>query len=370
MLRYGYFDSDIIGVDDEGMPIFDRAELSDLFALLLASLVSDGVLALPSTCFKVQAAGNGLAIERLPGFGMIKGHFCYDDEPDIMELDPAPQTYSRIDLVVMRLNLLERVVEIIIKKGEEAASPKAPELARPSAGDYFELCLARVTLAAKQATVTQSSISDTRANSAVCGFITQLIDHLDTKVFYEQLDAFYKEFVDKSNTSYEQFEQMARDAYRKFTDDITGYIASLKQDSTDAYNRLVDAMDTFYQELSDQGRGLHDQYSAEIAGFVSQLEEKGNRDLAEITQQLLDFRNTNETEFLEWFERIKGIFGTDPGGNIQNQLDGLASRLSDLSEMLYTGMVTAKLATEAGNFISDDLGRPILAEWPICKCHS
>ena len=36
--RYGYFDSDIIGIDDEGMPIFDRAETSDLFALLFASL--------------------------------------------------------------------------------------------------------------------------------------------------------------------------------------------------------------------------------------------------------------------------------------------------------------------------------------------
>ena len=93
MLRFGYFDSDIIGIDDEGMPIFDRAELSDLFCLLLASLVSDGVLALPDTCFKIRAAGNGLNIERMPGFGMVKGHFCYDDESDSMTLT-APQAYN------------------------------------------------------------------------------------------------------------------------------------------------------------------------------------------------------------------------------------------------------------------------------------
>ena len=32
-MRYGYFDSEITGVDSEGMPIFDRAETSELFRL-------------------------------------------------------------------------------------------------------------------------------------------------------------------------------------------------------------------------------------------------------------------------------------------------------------------------------------------------
>ena len=33
-MRYGYFDSEITGVDSEGMPIIDRAETSELFCLL------------------------------------------------------------------------------------------------------------------------------------------------------------------------------------------------------------------------------------------------------------------------------------------------------------------------------------------------
>lgn len=48
-MRYGYFDSEIIGTDSEGMPIFDRAETSDLFRLLFSKLVSNGVLASPSS---------------------------------------------------------------------------------------------------------------------------------------------------------------------------------------------------------------------------------------------------------------------------------------------------------------------------------
>ena len=37
----------------------------------------------------------------MPGFGMVKGHFCYDDESDIMTLT-APQAYSRIDVFFQR----------------------------------------------------------------------------------------------------------------------------------------------------------------------------------------------------------------------------------------------------------------------------
>lgn len=367
--RYGYFDSDIIGVDDEGMPIFDRAETSDLFALLFANLVSDGVLALPSNCFRVRAAGNGLNLELDPGFGMVKGHFCYNDEVDQLTIETAPQQYSRIDRVVMRCNYLERMVEIVVKTGTEAANPVPPELIRPAAGDYFELCLANIRLAAGQKIITQSSITDTRPDSAVCGYITQLIDHLDTAVFFEQLNKFYEEFVDKSNTSYEQFTKMAADAFKSFTDDITQYIATLKQDSTDAYNNLMSTMNNFYTALSQQGQALHDQYAAELAEYLAELETKGNNELLAITQQLILFKSTNEAEFLEWFEHVKGMLGEDPAGKLQIQVDDLTAQLQDTQTMLITGMVRAKLKTDQGDFITDSTGKPLLIGWPICSCN-
>lgn len=69
-LRYGYFDSEITGYDEEGMPIFDRAESSDFFALFISSLVSDGVLASPGDCFQVIAY-EGMTLKVRPGFGII-----------------------------------------------------------------------------------------------------------------------------------------------------------------------------------------------------------------------------------------------------------------------------------------------------------
>lgn len=370
MFRFGYFDSDIIGVDDEGMPIFDRAETSDLFALLFANMVSDGVLALPSNCFMVRAAGEGLNIEIDPGFGMVKGHFCYNDEVDRMTIETPPQKYSRIDRVVMRCNFLDRMVEIIIKTGEEAATPVPPELIRPAAGDYFELCLANIKLTKGQKLLTQSSISDTRPNSSVCGYITQLIDHLDTAVFFEQLDAFYEEFVRKSDLSYEEFVRKLADAYRSFTNDITAYINTLKQDSADAYDNFLSAMNNFYLTLSQQGQDLHDQYSAELTGYLAELETKGNSDLAAITQQLLDFRNANEKDFLEWLDRIKGMLGEDDTGKLLILIDQLSAQLEDTQAMLFTGMLRTKLVTDQGDHLIDSTtGKPLLVGRPICSCN-
>ena len=182
-MRYGYFDSEITGVDSEGMPIFDRAETSELFRLLFSKLLTNGVLAKPADCFKV----------------------AYDPAPATFQLAAAPTSYSRIDRVVLRCNYLERLCEIIVKTGTAATTPQAPELIQPVSGDYYELGLANVTVSANQTVITQSSINDTRPNSAVCGYITQFIDSIDTEAFYDQFNAFYAEFVAKSNASYSQF---------------------------------------------------------------------------------------------------------------------------------------------------------------------
>ena len=275
-LRYGYFDSEITGIDDEGMPIFDRAETSDLFALLFASLVSDGVLALPSNCFRVRAAGNGLNLELDPGFGMIKGHFCYDNEIRELTVEAAPQKYNRIDRVVIRCNYLERMVEVVIKKGIEAAKPVPPELIRPAAGDYYELCLANIRLTAGQKVITQSSITDTRPDSAVCGYITQLIDHLDTEVFFSQLDTFYREFVEKSDGSYD-----------KFITDMQRYLDSL---------------------------------------IVS-----GDSQLKKIVQILTDIEVDSEQQWQEWFDSIKKTLASVENGEMLEQLLNLMKQMYELA---------------------------------------
>lgn len=345
MLRYGFFDSEIIGYDDENMPIFDRAESSDFLAMFISRIISDGVLALPGDCFQVLA-DEGMNLKVRPGFGIVKGRFAMDTSDFDITVSNAPSAYKRIDRVILRANYLQRLCEIVIKEGEPGEKPVPPELIRPAAGDYFELCLANIQIVAGQKVITQSNITDTRYDSSVCGVVTQLINHLDTSVFFEQLNAFYQEFVDKSNTSYDQFVHMAQQAY----------------------DSLSTMMEGRYTELSQKGEALYDQYNSEIADYILQLKNKGDTDLAILTQQLIDFRNTNETEFLAWVERMKDILGDETVGKLLLKIAGLEDQINEMEEMLLSGSVMAQLLTDDGKYLTDDMGKVLLMDRPICKC--
>lgn len=206
MLRYGYFDSEITGFDEEGMPIFDRAETSEFIAMFLSKIISNGVLAAPPDCFQV-VAGEGMVLKIKPGFGIIQGHFAADEKEAEVEIPKAPATHKRIDRVVLRVNYLQRLCEIIVKPGTADAAPAPPELLQPASGDYYELCLATVAVNSNQTVITQAHITDTRYDSSVCGVVTQLVDHLDTAAFFEQLEAFYKEFMAECGDALDQIEE-------------------------------------------------------------------------------------------------------------------------------------------------------------------
>ena len=209
-IRYGYFDSEVTGVDENGMPVFDRAETSDLFRLLFANLVSSGVLATPGDCFKVNA-DTGLTVRIRPGFAMINGAFAYDAEESTVTLAAANANLPRIDRVVLRCNYLNRLCEIITKTGTPASIPAAPELLQPASGDYYELCLATIRVEAGATSVTQSAITDTRGDSSVCGFITQLIDHLDTSEFMDQLTTWQEEYSAEQQAAFSTWFEAMKD---------------------------------------------------------------------------------------------------------------------------------------------------------------
>lgn len=236
-MRYGYFDSEIIGTDSEGMPIFDRAETSDLFRLLFSKLVSNGVLASPSDCFQVVAA-EGLNVTVRPGFGMINGAFAYDEAENTLTLEKAPAQYSRIDRIVLRCNYADRLCELVVKTGTVANNPVAPKIVQPAAGDYYELGLATVTVGANVTAVTQANITDTRMDSTVCGFITQLIDHLDTSVFFAQLDQFYTEFVSKTEADY----RLSREEYLAMCQDIVDTLNTFEKTAESDFNTWFDTI--------------------------------------------------------------------------------------------------------------------------------
>lgn len=275
MLRFGFFDSEITGYDDEGMPEFDRAESSDFLAMFISRIISDGVLAQPGDCFMVVAY-KALGLKVRPGFGIIQGRFAFDKDEFDIYLEPAHKTYRRIDRIVLRANYRKRMCEIVIKTGIPDVKPIPPELERLAAGDYYELSLATVTVDANQTVITQANIKDTRYDSRVCGIVTQVIDHLDTSVFYEQLNSFYLEFVKKSDASYDKF-------------------------------------------------------SKDMEKYLSGLETSGDSQLKVIADKLKNFETTSEKDFVDWFNSVKAILESAVNGDMLAELLRLVKELYEIA---------------------------------------
>ncbi len=290
MLRSGFFDSEIIGYDEEGMPIFDRAESSDFLALFISSIISDGVLALPGDCFQV-IADKGMNLKVRPGLGIIRGRFAYDKKEFGITIAEAHTDigHKRIDRIILRANYRERLCEIVVKQGTAASDPVPPSLLRPESGDYYELCLAYVTINSKQTTISQSDITDTRLDSNVCGLVTQAIDHLDTSVFYNQLQTKFVEMVAEYTKWKNSFTANQKTTFDTLNADYTAKMKKFLSDSAGQFDTwfsesTTDWTEKFYNWFNILKDQLTDNAALNLQNQIYSI----NAVLREITESEID----------------------------------------------------------------------------------
>ena len=60
--------------------------------------------------------------------------------------------------------------------------------------DYYDLQLATISIPAGSIKITQAQITDTRMNQNVCGWVTGVVDQLDTTTLFNQFEAYFEEF--------------------------------------------------------------------------------------------------------------------------------------------------------------------------------
>lgn len=194
-IKYGFFNS-VNG---------DRVYNAEDIGRYLHGLISSGVYADRSDSLQVLANGD-MTVTVQPGRAMLNGHYLENDEPLVLELEPADEA-RRIDAVVMRLDLSERTCSIYVKTGAPAAGqidPPAPSLIRYE--NAWEWQLAEIFVRARAAAITQSDITDTRADTEVCGWVTGLIKQVDTSTLFKQWQAAYEEQYELSEANQQAME--------------------------------------------------------------------------------------------------------------------------------------------------------------------
>lgn len=158
-----FFDANMVN----GVP--DREYDATSWANYFKGLIGNGVSITPSSNLQV-VAGTGLNVILSPGIAYINGYYYNNTEPLTVPINIANATYPRITSIVIELSLNNR--EIICKTvdGSAQSSPTSPQITQTES--TYQLQLATVYVPAGATAI--GTITDTRENSEVCGYMQML----------------------------------------------------------------------------------------------------------------------------------------------------------------------------------------------------
>lgn len=195
------FDSQIVGTDDAGLPIYDRASDSEQLADLIKSFFTSGILGTGG--FNIAKTGT-LAYAISPGKALVNGRYCVLDTPQTITTAGGGAA-PRIDTVVLRcdLSLDVRGFVLDVVTGTPAASPVAPALRRDDI--VWEMGLYNFRVAANASDIPISSVEDTRLDNARCGYVVEAMEDFDTTQFYNQIQADLADFRVKNKAAFDEW---------------------------------------------------------------------------------------------------------------------------------------------------------------------
>ena len=179
-ITYGFFNS-VNG---------DRTYNADQMSKYFSGLIGTGVFQNFGNGFQVTA-GTGLTVNVQSGRAVIGSALKWfeSDSIESLALNSAHSVLNRYSAIVIQLDNNARTISLAVKDGANATDPVKPAITAN------ELCLAYIYVSAGATSITQSSIIDSRSDSTVCGWITGLINQVDTTTLFEQWQAAYNESI-------------------------------------------------------------------------------------------------------------------------------------------------------------------------------
>ena len=183
-ITYGFFNA-----TKQSDGTYDRAYNSDQISDMFEGLVSDGVFESIGDAMVVTAK-SGMTVQVGTGRASIEGRWIRNDAKMNITLAASNIALNRWSAIVIRLNMSSRTMSIVEKVGTAATNPVKPSLTNSTT--VKEKCLAYVYVKAGADSITQVDITDMRANTAVCGWVTGVIKQVDTSQLFLQYQAAYE----------------------------------------------------------------------------------------------------------------------------------------------------------------------------------
>lgn len=195
-VTYGFFDA-LQNDDGSYDRIYNADQMSDYFK----GLVSDGVYADVGDGLQVVAS-SGMQVQVKPGRALIDCKWFQNTAMINVDISPSHVTLNRYTAVALRLDYNARMITLVTKDGDPAATPKKPEMTRSQA--VRELCLAYIYIGNGATAISQANIEDCRADGTVCGWVSGLIRQVDTSQLFLQFQTAYEEQLKTMETWQEE----------------------------------------------------------------------------------------------------------------------------------------------------------------------
>lgn len=203
----------------------DRVYFAEDFARHLAKYFTNGIF---NNELQV-IANNDMTITIKEGDANIEG-YRYTNTGDLTKtIDTADGALKRIDNVVIRLDLTNRLISAQIIKGTFNDSPSAPSLVRSST--TYDIKLAEIYVDNGVTSITQSAIKDTRFDKNVCGNVVSTVETIDTTNVYNQLYTKFEEIIQQETTEFTDWFNRIKN---QLDTDAAGHLAA-------EINKIVDS---------------------------------------------------------------------------------------------------------------------------------
>lgn len=203
----------------------DRTYTADDMNRPYKRVVTDGVFATPagdpSTDFQVFPGTGTRELIVSAGQGIVFSKWFENPAPITVEVPANNTLYSRIDSVVLRVDVSDavRAGSIVYRTGTAAASPTPPAI-NAGGNSAKEYRVANITVSAGASAIAQSNIEDCRGSDE-CPWVTGVIKQVDTSTLFAQYQNAYREQFDAYDAAYLEYTEHQQQRWDDFMESLT-----------------------------------------------------------------------------------------------------------------------------------------------------
>lgn len=256
---------------------YDREYDAEQFAEYFANFISNGVYANPANQLKVvfdDSSSKPFVVIVRKGKAYIDGYW-YELTEDMEITIPAnTKPYAIKDVVCCTLDKTERKVSIVLKEDVTSDYPA-------NNNTQHDLVLSTILIQPNASKLNAEDITDKRPDKTYCGFVTGMVDQIDTTELFKQYDDAFQNWFN------EMKDQLSTDAAGNLQTQI-GLLSNLK---TIVKDSVVNAINSLYgsiigktlktlsdvKAVAEHGYYIDALVAVELDGKITEISDKSGK---------------------------------------------------------------------------------------------